>query len=429
MQNGLQGSRILKAAKELFRVSAQMPEKFWLLLFSLYLTSILLWEIGWNDSLQEGIMLNLYLGLFAVVMWGGAIYLFYMLAEWRQAWQKTGFLIAAAIVIVLLTAVLSRIITNDAYVYCTGGFFCLTAGGKRYPIIARTIAAGVAITLCGGALAWFLGLARDIVKPDRAYGGHSLGIIYPNNWGFLVFLLLVILWYLFLQRKKLLAFLLFWGMAVFMYFYITCQTIALLAFSFPVMGALAEILQNRRTEEADRKALQIAAAVLPFLAMGLMLFGCVQMDWIHEHLYGTPLHTLAMRFVEGGYALKLNGVSIFGHPFKRWDGSLIEYAGEIEMIIDSSYIRYMIMRGLFWFLVTFSWLAFAHLKALKNRDFRLLAISLFMLVFSVMERPGLDVWYNFVLLYPLAAVTRGGEEENRSEKGLRSYDEAESGGA
>ncbi len=417
-----------KEVNAFFREAEKIPERYYLLLFGLYLASILIQKISFILPVTRMIW-NIHLVLYAAVMWGSAIYLFYLLSEWKNAWKNTSFLIAAGSVSFLLAAVFSKILTTDSYLYVMGGFFCLMAVGRSFRRMLLTVAVEVMLTLTVGALAWFLGLAQDIVKPDRAYGVHSLGIIYPNNWGYLVYLLLVILWYLYLLRKKLLAFLLFWGMAVFMYFYITCQTIALLAFCFPVMGALAEVLQNRRAEEADRKALRIAAAALPFLAMGLMLFGCVQMDWIHEHLYGTPLHTLAMRFVEGGYALKLNGVSFFGHPFKRRDRTLIEYDGDIAMVLDSGYIHYLIIRGILWFLITFSWLGLANVKALKNRDFRLLAISIFMLVFSVMERPGLDVWYNFVLLYPLAAAPGGGEEENCVEKGLRFYDEAESGGA
>ena len=112
-----------------------------------------------------------------------------------------------------------------------------------------------------------------------------------------------------------------------------------------------------------------------------------------------------MRFVEGGYALKLNGVSLFGHPFRPFDSSVVGYSKEIEMIVDSAFICYLIIRGIIAMGMTLGWLCLAHRRCLKEKDYRLLAISVFMLLLSTMERPGLDAWYNFVFLYPLASLS------------------------
>ena len=53
---------------------------------------------------------------------------------------------------------------------------------------------------------------------------------------------------------------------------------------------------------------------------------------------------------------------------------------------------------------TLLWLCIAHWKALKKRDYAIILIETIMLGFAMMERPGLDMWYNFIMLYPLAKV-------------------------
>ena len=53
---------------------------------------------------------------------------------------------------------------------------------------------------------------------------------------------------------------------------------------------------------------------------------------------------------------------------------------------------------------TLLWLCVAQRKALKNRDYAIILIETIILGFAMMERPGLEMWFNFVLLYPLAKV-------------------------
>lgn len=65
----------------------------------------------------------------------------------------------------------------------------------------------------------------------------------------------------------------------------------------------------------------------------------------------------------------------------------------------SSYAAYIIMRGLLWMAYTLAWLCLAHWKALKKRDYGIILLSTVILLFAMMERPGLDLWFNFVLLY------------------------------
>ena len=62
------------------------------------------------------------------------------------------------------------------------------------------------------------------------------------------------------------------------------------------------------------------------------------------------------------------------------------------------------MRGMVWLAYTLLWLCLAHWKAIKKRDYAIILLETMILGFAMMERPGLELWYNFILAYPLARV-------------------------
>ena len=41
---------------------------------------------------------------------------------------------------------------------------------------------------------------------------------------------------------------------------------------------------------------------------------------------------------------------------------------------------------------------------MKHRDYAIPFLEFMILIFAMLERPGLEMWYNFILLYPLAKV-------------------------
>ena len=256
-------------------------------------------------------------------------------------------------------------------------------------------------------LSWLgstFGVAHDVAKYEREFGGHSFGMKYPNYWGYFALLAMLLFWYLFLRNKPIITFCIFWAVALFMWFVITSRTSALLGFAFPLFACGAELFQNRRREEL-KLAGKVIVIALPFLAFAFTLILCWRMEWVRNTFYQTGFHTMAMRFVEGGYALRNNGISLFGHDFRDFDPNLVDASYHITQIMDNAYVSDLILRGALWLGVCLSWLSFAHWRCLKKRDYRLLIISVFFLILAMMERPALDVWFNFVLLYPLAKLS------------------------
>ena len=389
-------------------------EKLYFILFSLFTLSHTVLLMGWKASLNSTAW-HIHHLLFAVVMWGGAVYLYSVLADWRKAWNRKGEMIIIGVIVFVITGLISKVVTSDSYTLVMGFFFCLMAGGKNYKKLLLTLLFLFVATISIGLVGMVIGITVDAVKPNRSFGGHSFGILYPNQWGSFAFAIIILIWYLYLQNKRVLSCLVFWGSSIFMYKYITCYTIAVMAILFPFIGIGAELLQQRKEASFshDNIVLKTLIISLPFVFMGVMLVLCWRMDWIHDTFYDTPLRSFAMRFVEGGYSLERNGVSLFGHPFKQWDASLVSYANEIELIVDSGFICYLIIRGIVAMILTLGWISLAHFRCLKNRDYRLITISIFMLLFSMMERSGLDAWFNFVMLYPLASLSQ--TERNRPE--------------
>ena len=136
-----------------------------------------------------------------------------------------------------------------------------------------------------------------------------------------------------------------------------------------------------------------------------MMINSMAVDWWYKYYHG-KLRNLAWRFIQGGLYFRTYGLPIVGNPYRSNQYTYVNVQGEFIKvgILDSSFAAYMIMRGMLWLAYTLLWLCVALWKAIKKRDYAIILLEIILLGFAMMERPGLEVWYNFVLLYPLAKV-------------------------
>lgn len=415
-------SRFKAGLRRFFHQVGKANEKLYLALLALYVTIFCILEIAWSNGVSDGISAFRY-ALLSFVMWGATLYLFFIVIGWLNLWKKTVPLILIGAAMLGATAIFSRWMSTNSYTVVMDVFFCLMAFGKDYKKILRVVLMTVGATLLIAAIGWITGFARDIVKPENVSPGHSFGIIYPNNWGSHAFLAMMIAWYLYLRRKPVHTLILFWGMAVFMYFVVSCRTIALLTVVFPVFAIAIDWLEERAKPRKTVGVLGWIIVAIPFLALAFTLYVSLNVEWVHAHFYNTPLHTMAMRFVQGGLYLRTYGFPIFGNPYRANVSTFVNVNGVFEElgILDSAFTANAIMRGAFWMAYTMLWLSIGNYKAVKRRDFAIPFLGAILLVFAMMERLGLDAWYNFVLLYPLAKVTApvpqtsgGGEDSTAS---------------
>lgn len=409
-------------------------ETCYLVLLGVYIAIYFALRINWFSDLQRTVLYIRTL-LLSVIMFGSAIYLFFIIIEWKKLLKNTPALIITGVVITGLTALFSYTMTLEAYNVALDLFFCVMACGKRYKNILRTVLGAALGVLVVAFLCLKLGLALEFVKPNNVSPGHSLGIIYPNTWGSIAFLAATITWYLWLKDKVVISFVFFWALTAFMYFYISCRTIALLALIFPALAALTMWLQKRQANNAINRVGAVGNIVMltPFLCFALTLVLCWQMEWVHRTFNNTVLGTMAMRFVQGGISFRYFGFPLIGHPFVAQDTIARMIDGELVYftVMDSAYASYAILRGMIWLIGALVWICWANRRALKRGDYALVLLSVLISVFAIMERPGLDVWYNFMLLYPLASVAGASREaglEGAANERVMEIDQAQSDG-
>lgn len=345
--------------------------------------------------------------MLSVVMWGAAAYLFFVIVGWKKLWKNTPALIIVGVVILSVTGFFSSRMSTNAYGVVMDIFFCLMACGKNYKKMLKCVMWSAILMLIFAGIGVKLGYSYNMIKPDNVSPGNSFGIDYPNNWGYIAFLALMIAWYLYMRNRPYFTFPAFWGTAVFMYFVISCRTIAVLTVVFPVAATVVDWIERRTNKEkAQLGIIGWLVVAIPIFAFIFMLTLSMQVEWFHDHLYYTPLHTFAERFAQGGLYFRTYGFPLFGNPYRSNVITYVNINGDFIKvgILDSSFAAYMIMRGMVWLTYTLLWLCFAHWKAVKLKDYAIPFLSSIILVFAMIERPGFEVWYNFILLYPLAKV-------------------------
>lgn len=436
-------------------------ELFFEILFALYVAFNFFLKIKWNDNIDVDF---LRISFVEIIMLGSAIYLVYAIGDWKKLIDRyLWVLFLVGVGLMVLAGYFSTRLSTNAFGVVYDLYFCLMVIGKDYKKIIRNtmwIAIGTLVFCYIGMLA---GITIDVIKPNNnPEPGHSLGTVYPNTWGCISFLILLIVWYLYLRRKSIkhtiLTFALFWGTSAFLYFYICCHTIAILTIPFPVLSVMVDWLEKRADQNAEKSIkeeraleekrrkrelerrqaqkkgknklpkeqvdrdfsepapkkqnilispIQWLVTAIPYISLAFVIFVSNHYAWVHDHFYERhSTRNLALRFMQGGMYLAVYGIPFVGNPYDARNYAYVDINGEFFQvgILDSSFASYLIMRGLLWILLCMLWLSIANWKAMKKRDFAIPLIGLFILGYAMMERPGLELWYNFILLYPLAKV-------------------------
>ena len=393
----------------LFEVS-KANETVYLILLSLYIAIYFELKIAFIGRIANFVEKARY-AILGIVMWGMALYLFFIIAAWKDLWRQNFWLIFVGAVLLVSVGFFSRKMSTNAYGVVFDIVFCILACGKSFRKMLNCILAVVFTGLIIAGIGIPMGYTVDLGKPHTSNPGHSLGINYPNTWGYLVFLGLILLWYLYLRNKPILTFIIFWAACLVMYKYILCRTISGITLVFPFLALIVDRIEKHEDTKAEtgtfkrKKALEWIVISIPFLAWAVMMALSMSVEWMHQFYHG-PIRTLAWRFIQGGLYFRTYGFPIFGNPYRSNVYTYVNVNGEFIQvgILDSSFAAYIIMRGMVWLLYTLLWICIAHWKAIKKRDYAIIFLETFLLGFAMMERPGLEMWYNFILLYPLAKV-------------------------
>ena len=400
------------------------PDWPFIVLVICYVVSEYIERIYWTNSLFSSRHPNFF-DYFVLV--GSTVYLCYKAAIWKPMKTRPLVLMPFILAVGCLCGCFLLFLDQDwefnkvAFTIVIDCFLCLMAYGRDYKKLLRCLVfVPLAVLLIAG-LGLLAGFTQDFAKVGQAASTRSLGIKYPNTWGYIAFQAMLLIWYLYLRKKPLLtllSFVMFWAGGAFMYFVIGCRTIAVLSIAFPPVTLLTLWKENRdrKPERTLRKKpgpIAWAAIALPVLCCVVSVVLSLQKEWVAVTFYPTaqhpnaPLHSTAMRFVQSGLALDYFGFPLFGRPMKLSAPLYLDPSvGVVEhlYVMDNAYTSFIITKGMLWIAGILAWLTFGQWKGWKNRDYSIMLISSFMVVFAIMERPGMEVWYNFALLYPLSSA-------------------------
>lgn len=407
-------TKLRNGGKSFFESVGKTSELSYLVLLTAYVVIYIILKVSWSPNVAD-IVSNIRYCILSLVMWGSTIYLFFVIVEWRKLWKNTPALIVIGAVLIAITGYYSTKMSTNSYGVVMDIFFCLMAYGKDYKKILKCIMWATIVMLI---IAWLCLLKGYTYERPKMVGepGHSLGINYPNSWGYVVFLAMMTGWYSYLRGKHVLTFIIFWVVSAFMYFYVLCRTIAVLTIVFPVIALFVDWLEKRSAK--TRKGIGVMGwfwTITPFLALAFVLFVSMNYVWVHANVPDSSfISTIKYRFIHNGLYIHSYGVPFAGNAYKGNIHNFINVNGEfIEPgLLDCSYISYLIMRGALWTGYTLLWLCITNYKAYKIRDYATNFLCAILLVFAMIERVGLEMWYCFVLLYPLAKVCVNGKEYN-----------------
>lgn len=396
--------RLKKEAKDLAEHFRRGSETFYLGLVIGFLCCYLLYQVHWSDpvvSVMGKILPICNTVLLAVLL----VYVLVILVSWRRRiW-----ILIPACALFALTYYAAQHMHFKPFFLTVGIFMALLACGKDYRRILKCYFFCHVGVILLALLGLALGFATDSPKVEEYGVGHSFGIVYPNNFAHILFLVLVLAWYLYLHRHKWATLAAFWCAVLPVWLVCKCRTIVIFLVLFPILALLLERRSagTHRLPAGPRRVRNALIVAAPFIMLGLTLLLCSQIEFMQRAKY-TVLYNMASRFVQGGIALRYYGVPLFGKAINTSGEYYLFLNGGRERLVlmDNAYVTYLIEEGAIWMFFVTAWYCLVNLRCIRDRNRRLLLIACFMLVLGLMERAGLTAVYNFTALYPLTAALK-----------------------
>ena len=325
-----------------------------------------------------------------------------------KAWKVLAILCVSIGLVYFILQIMPRLGTEQFYV--TIGVYLI---GLSYDRSFRRTVFVFLIAYSGillfASLGLLLGYTEDSVRIMDYGAKHTFGMVHPNTAAHIIFVIVFSAWYLFLQKKQRVVYILFWGVAIFLMVFNRCRTVILMLLAFPLL------LQIMRSEslKTKRSLLTGLITLFPVVCCAITLLLCIPIDLIHRLTYHSFLFSIGERFVQAGITLREYGLPLIGHPINS--SGLIKMMVDGEKIslfvIDNAYVSYGVIRGLVWLVPCIRFLCFAIRKAWKRLEIGLAVYGLLICIFAILERRGLDPAYNLLFFYPLSILReRGGSD-------------------
>lgn len=383
------------------------PIPFYVMI-GLFVFSNMLLVIKFIDPIAEMISL-IRIGVNAALLIFCVMYIAFHLLIWKL--EIKTFLIAAGII--ALVGVGWDFIgqTNEFFCTIVATLLAFLAYQRDFKIILKIVLVSHIVTMVVGVVGLPLKYTELVYKVQTVDNGFSMGLIYPNHVGRMMFLILIIAWYLWAQEHKLLTTIVFFTAAVFNWCVVNCRTIVLFFVSFPICWYIISLLRKKEIENKPSECLNnIRNAVLlafPFLCMLFTYIMGKNRAFFMEHWhFGQGIYALWMRFISAGILFNVYGFPLFGRNILEENAPIEFNAGQIYVadIVDNAYVYYLIAIGGIALIACMLWLSFGAYRALKNKDYAYLLIYIFMCGYGIIEIVLFQFEHNFLFFYPLTAT-------------------------
>lgn len=362
------------------------------------------------------------LAINTVLLWLCPMYFAFNLILWRtKPWT-----IAVGVGMIIIVFALWNCIGGYNELFCTvvAAFLALLAYKRKYRVILIIFLVAHLVTILAGAAGLKIGYAALRYKRGNRKIGISLGLIYPNHLGRMVYIVLTLAWYLWGQRRRILTTVVFWVCAIIMWKWVKCKTIALFMLAFPVCWWVTALLlrtQSRMNHQPLRmglhRAWNVVMIAMPFIMLAVTYVLGQQRAFLDAAFpRGSGLRSLCMRFIAAGILFKVYGFPLLGRNILGESAPTEILNGEVYAanVVDNAFIYYLIALGGIVLIALLVWLSIANWKAIRHGDHALLLLSVFMLGYGLIEIVLFQFEHNFLWFYPLAAV--GYENSGLSDK-------------
>ncbi len=387
------------------------PIPFYVMI-GLFVFSNMLLVVNFVEPIAEKITL-FRLGVNTVLLVLCIMYIAFTLLLWKL--EAKTFLIAAGLIALVGLGWNFIGQTNEFFCTIVAALLAVLAFQRDYKVILKIVLVSHLLTMVVGAAGLLIGYSEYAFKIDTntIEKGNSLGLIYPNHVGRLSFLIFVIAWYLWGQRKRILTTIVSFLAAAIMVYIIKCKTIAVFFIAFPICWWVITLFEGK-IDETDHifsriihRAFDGIIVTLPFLAMVLTyMMGLKRHFFMERWHYGQGIYSLWMRFISAGINFEAYGFPLFGRDILNESAPIEFYEGQIYVanIVDNAYIYYLIAIGGIAMIACMLWLSFGAYRALKNKDFAYLLIYFFMCGYGIIEIVFFQFEHNFLFFYPLTAT-------------------------
>ena len=243
-------------------------------------------------------------------------------------------------------------------------------------VILGSLLSVVAFVAIGFPTGWVTNKTVDFVYAGT---GHSLGMGHPNLAALMILSLLLLIWYLWLNKHPIITTIISLPLAIGVYLITYSRTGAICTVLLPLFG-LYRILSLK-------KGSQKAFALLTLLPIAAAVFSIVTIFAVPKYSFQEG-QTFSLRFIYPYWLLKDHGLPIFG-------STVIDQS---DFIIDNLFCHLLIYYGVVSMILVLAmlfWIAWMYYK--QEQYAELMMLGLFM-IYSVIENALIHMPYGFVLL-------------------------------